>query len=283
MELVHDLARTLCDEHADEAARLLEEVDARAVAGLFAELPPDAAGSVLPQMAPLHAVEVLGGLAPEAAGPILEALSLDDAARCLRPLGAEAREARLDRLSKSTAEALRALVGSAPGTAGALMDPRALALPEDYRVGEALVQIRSNARFLRHYLYVVARESGSLVGVASLRMLLLAEADTRLASLMSLAEERIAMSAGAEAILAHPAWRRFPVMPVVDDRGVFAGAIRYEAVRRHAAAEEGGGAERSARTTIASLGELWWIGVAGMLAGLVTPVAPPEPRRKMER
>lgn len=275
MDTERALAQTLCAAYPDEAARLLERLAPAAVAPLFTQVSAEAAASVLCQLAPSVAADALGRLAPAEAGPILGALPLDEAARLLRQIDPGARAALVDAAPAAAAQALAALLRYPEGSAGALMDPRALAALDDWSAGTALERLRQDPHLLRHYLYVVTREHGRLVGVLSLRMLLLADPAAPLESIMVSEVERVAAEAGATALLAHPAWRRFPLLPVVDAQGTFAGVVRYETVRRLAAAAETAGPERGAVATVMNLGELWWIGLAGAIAGLAASVTGP--------
>ena len=63
---------------------------------------------------------------------------------------------------------------------------------------------------------------------------------------------------------AHPGWQEYDALPVVDEQGVFVGAIRHRAVRRMRT----GGAQPNDGGTMLSLAELYWIGIGGMLRGL---------------
>jgi hypothetical protein len=86
--------------------------------------------------------------------------------------------------------------------------------------------------------------------------------------------ERLPASASLSAILLHPAWREFHALPVTDPQESFLGAIRYKTLKR---LEQESARQRppdESLTALLSLGELCWIGFAGMLAGLAATVFP---------
>jgi magnesium transporter len=222
-------------------------------------------------MAPLAASGCLARLSPECAVAILTALPLNAAAGLLRRLDADVRERALAHAPADWSMSLRRLLQYPEGTAGALMEPEALALPGDIRVGEARARVRRAPHSLLSYLYVVDREQ-RLIGVLTLRELMLAPPKTLLSSAMRSHVLRLLAHADFASILAHPGWRDFHVLPVVDDGGVFVGVIRHEKLRR--LEDTASRPANQAISTMLSLGELYWIGLTGMLAGVAATILP---------
>ena len=151
------------------------------------------------------------------------------------------------------------------------MDPRALALPDDLAISEALKRVRRSPQNVLYYMYVVDRDQ-RLVGVLNLRELMLASPKTTLSSAMQPNVARLPALADLMAIVAHPGWRDFHALPVVDAGDTFIGVIRYETLRR-LEDETGAPPYNQAVATVLSLGELCWIGFAGMLAGLAATLS----------
>lgn len=202
----------------------------------------------------------------------------DEGAATLERLAPGEAAAFLAALLDETAEPLARLLRYPEGTAGALMDPRVLALPEDLSAADALGRMRRAARQVFYYLYVVDREQ-RLRGVLNLRELLLAPPRTPLAAAMRQSVARIPARADRVAILAHPAWREYHALPVVDEGGILLGAIRYETLRRLEAEAKPGDRAGDPLATMVTLGELCWQGMARVLAdfaaGLPAKPAPP--------
>jgi magnesium transporter len=265
----------LCQEflksHPCDAAMILERLALEDAAGLLEKTPPEAAASILQHMAPLTASGCLARLAPDKATPVLSALAVEFTAALLRRLDPDVQDRLLARAPGELTVPLRRLLLYPEGTAGALMDPRALALTEDLASSEALARIRRAPRNVLYYLYIVDRE-GRLVGVMNLRELMLAPPKNLLSSTMQRNVARLLARANLTAVVAHPGWREFHAMPVVDDGERFVGVMRYETLRRL----EGSGQRppNPAVSTVLNLGELCWIGFAGMLAGLTTTISP---------
>jgi CBS-domain-containing membrane protein len=157
-------------------------------------------------------------------------------------------------------------------SAGALMDPRALALPEDITATEAMARVRRAPRHALYYIYVLNREH-KLVGVISLRELMLAAPKERLSAAMRREVATLPVSARRMAIIEHPGWREVHALPVVDDGGVFLGVLRYETLRRLEREAAILPPPQGALAAVLTLGEICWVGLAGILTDLTSSVA----------
>jgi hypothetical protein len=86
--------------------------------------------------------------------------------------------------------------------------------------------------------------------------------------------EKLSAEALLPAILLHPAWREFHALPVVGDDGQFLGAIRYKTLKRLEQESSQKQAANESMAALLSLGELCWIGFAGVFAGVAATVFP---------
>jgi magnesium transporter len=267
------LARDFLEKHPYEAALVLEKLAPPQIAELLREVPLVTAARGLEQMTSSTGAACLLAFSLDHAGTVIESLSLDAAARMLRCLPAGERTRLLTAVSDRRAEPLRRLLTYPLGTAGALMDPLVPALPDSLQVGDALERVQRMPEHTLYYLYVVNREQ-ILVGVMNLRELMLAAPQDHLSAVMHTHVERLAAGTVLASILLHPAWREFHALPVTDSQNKFLGAIRYKTLKR---LEQESARQRrpdESLTALLSLGELCWIGFAGMLTGLAATVFP---------
>ena len=267
------LARSFLENHPYEAGLVLEKLAPSQIADLLRETSVPTAAVVFEQMTSSTGAACLLASPPDYSGAVIEALSLDAAARILRCLPAAERDHLLGAVSDRRAVPLRRLLSYPLGTAGSLMDPQVPALPESLLVGDALERVQRAAQHTFYYLYVIDAEQ-RLVGVMNLRELMLAAPHDPLSAVMHGHVERLPAGAALAAILLHPAWRDFHALPVTDDQEKFLGAIRYKTLKR---LEQETARQRlpdESLTALLSLGELCWIGFAGMLAGLAATVFP---------
>jgi len=257
-------ARAFLEAHPDQVTLLLERMPPNDVAGFLEQLPVAGAVEVLRRMALAMGADALERIATDRATAILALLPSDSAAGLLRRVEIDRRKAFLAALPDETVATLAVLLRYPEHTAGAYMDTRVLALPQEMTVGEARNRLRRAARQALFYLYVVDREQ-QLAGVVNLRELMLADGKQPLTEVMRRNVARLPLSADHAEILAHPAWRDVHALPVVDERDVFLGAIRYGTLRvlesEYASARQ----SRSPAALALSLGELYWLGVSQLL------------------
>ena len=275
-----DLIVAFAECHPAGVARVLERNLEDSSAALLARMPAPAASAVIEDMVPIHAARLLERAPTRGAAAIVDELPLDSAAALLRRTSEKFRKQLLASLGESArARSLAELLSHEPGTAGALMDPLVLALPEELDAGEALAEVRANPERAMYYLYVVG-DGGKLVGVVNQRELMLAPATASLATIMTAQPETVLANAGREAIASHPAWQRVHALPVVHKSGLFLGAIRYEIVRRieRDLGRRAHGAD--AQETAAALAELYGLGLGGIVEWATSAVRGPLPRRR---
>ncbi|HVR44650.1 MAG TPA: CBS domain-containing protein [Thermoanaerobaculia bacterium] len=276
MSLEAQLARAFLEEHPREAARALERMPAGERAAVVRAAPAEA-GAALGEMVAPAAAECLAMLSPDEAAPALDRLEPDHAIALLRRMPADAAERLVTGLPDDRQERLRRVLRYPEGTAGALMDPMVLALPDDVSVAEARVRLRREARGLLYYLYVVDRQ-GVLAGVLDIAELMRARAREPIGSVMNTPVEHLPAWTPAAGVRVHPAWRSFHALPVTDEAGRLAGAIRYQTLRRLEQEADAGGGAAPTGLTVGALGELFHLGLAGFVEGVAGAAAPRAPR-----
>jgi magnesium transporter len=123
-----------------------------------------------------------------------------------------------------------------------------------------------------YYLFVVDR-SRKLVGVLTLRELMLAAGDLPIVSVMRGKPVSIEAAASHLDLLRHNGWRSFHAIPVVDADNVLLGVVRYETIRKLEAELTGTERRQGGLDLALSLSELYVKGLTGLVNGLV-PRAP---------
>ena len=264
------LVRRFVEAHPVDAARVLERFAGELSAGVLEDFPLARLAPVIEAMSDHVAAECLAGLDPPKAAGILQIVDLDQASALLRRMEKTQRDRLLEELPAERAAQLVRVLGFPDGTAGALMDPKVLAVPDSLSAGEALEQVRAAPHLALYYLYLFD-DSTCLSGVVNLRELLLASPLTALTQIMTTGVDRLPATADRQAILVHPGWTEYHALPVVDAGGRFVGALRYETLRR---LESQARTELPSASLAASLGELYWVGLSGILRGLGNAAAP---------
>ncbi len=267
MEVSQRLCNAFIKDHSQEAARRLESFPPDTVRELLATSPPMTVAKVLEHMDPVLVAGCLRGMPPADAGAIISHLPFDFSVVVLRHVSEDGQNAILDAVQAELSQPLRRLLQYPENTAGALMDPLSLSVAEDVTVAEAIKHAKDTTHALRYYVYVVDRNH-KLVGVVTLRQLLRARPSDSIASIMQRDIVCLNADLAREGIVDSPHWQRFHALPVVDASGIFLGALRHETLHRlqqqlvQVAQSEGG------LNTALALGELYWIGLAGLLRGM---------------
>jgi len=268
MSLEQRLAEELIRRHPERAAVQLEKLGAGDALRTLSRTTPAETARVLQRMTPAFAAGLLAGLEDEAMGAVVEALPLDVAARLVRRLETPRADTALGRLPAARERSLRAMLQFPEGSAGSVMDPDVLALPDELTAGEALQRIREAPERARYNVYVLDGEQ-RLVGAVNLRELLIARPRSRLADFMVRDPLRLDARADRAQVVAHRGWREVHSLPVVDDQGGYVGAIRYRTLRALQESLTASGS-RDADTRDA-LGELFSTGAGALLDALSIP------------
>jgi magnesium transporter len=257
------LLATFSAEHPIDVASLLERGTPEEIAHVLGLLDRDAAGRVVSRMTPAAAAAGLSLLEVDVAAEILAEAGASTAALVLARSEEQARRRTLGAMSGREADAIRRLLMHAAHTAGSIMDALVLRVSDDATVAEAFEQVRQHVDHVLYYVYLVDRKQ-RLVGVTTLRQLLQADNDASVLSVMRERPVALLAHASLAAVVAHPGWRHYHALPVLDREGVLLGVIRYDTARE--VERELGQAVRRTNVsqTAGALAQLYAIGTLGM-------------------
>ncbi|MDH4252880.1 MAG: CBS domain-containing protein, partial [Nitrospira sp.] len=214
MSLHRKLHETFIIDHPAEAGQLLESFAISEIVRLIESVPPKSIAVLLSSMNPAVAGETLRALPDELGILVVRETSPGDAAGLLARLERDRRKAILRRLARPLAKEIRLFMEYPAESVGSLMDARVFALPEDLTVEEAVTQVRVRAPKDLHDIYVIDRRR-YLVGMFSVRDLLLLNPSDRLQSVMRRDVPTIHPMENREEIVALFAGRRLVTIPVV--------------------------------------------------------------------
>jgi magnesium transporter len=154
----------------------------------------------------------------------------DDAAALIDHLPEELSAAVLHLMRPKESGVVENLLEYAERTAGRIMNPNVFALNEDITVGEAITEIQSSRDVeMVFYLYVVD-ERRHLVGVVSLRRLLLVSPETPLKRIMTADIVSARVDVDQEEVARQVAAYNLLAIPVVDAENKLVGIITVDDV-----------------------------------------------------
>lgn len=224
---------------------LLQKQHPADLAQVFSELPEkerQSAFSLLADRNSRLAMEALSELGPEAGAAMLaersaeeivrltQELPSDDAAAIIDYLPEELSAAVLELLQKRTGGDVGELLEYAEQTAGRIMNPKVFALSEDMTAGEAITALQGSRDVeMVFYLYVIDSRR-HLVGVVSLRRLLLVPPATPLKRIMTTDLISVRADMDQEEVARQVASYNLLAIPVVDEENKLVGVITVDDV-----------------------------------------------------
>ena len=188
------------------------------------------------------AMEALSELGPEGGAALLADRSAEDIARLLHDLPSDDAAAIIDNLPEPLSAAVLELIEKRPGdevgelleydeqTAGRIMNPKVFALSEDMTAGEAITTLQGSRDVeMVFYLYIVDSRR-HLVGVVSLRRLLLVPPPTPLKRIMTTDLTSVRTDTDQEEVARLVASYNLLAIPVVDEENKLVGVITVDDV-----------------------------------------------------
>jgi len=221
--------------HAADIARLIDflsEEQQDTVFSLMLREAPERAAELICELDVAVALGFLADLPDVEVASIIAELDPDDAAEIIPAMPGDQAERVLDLMKDSASEPVEGLLSYAEETAGRIMSPEVFALEEQVPVADAIAALRtsrSEELEMVFYLYVVD-DRRHLVGVCSLRELLLAEPVMKLDEVMNTRLASVNTATDQEEVARLVARYDLLALPVVDDENKLVGIITVDDV-----------------------------------------------------
>ena len=234
MGATSNLVNVLQKQHPADLAQLFSELS---------EKDRHSAFTLLAERNPKLAMEGLSELGPEAGATLLADRSADEIVKLAQELPSDDAAALIDYLPEELSAAVLELMQKRPAggdvgelleypeqTAGRIMNPKVFALAEDMTAGEAITALQTSRDVeVVFYLYVMdARRH--LVGVVSLRRLLLVAPPTPLKRIMTTDLISVRVDTDQEEVARQVASYNLLAIPVVDEENKLVGVITVDDV-----------------------------------------------------
>ena len=219
----------LAQLHPADLASIIDQLAPKERAGILASLDDEAVADAMEEMEPDTQVEVLEDLHPERAADILEEMSPDDAADLVADLSDTAREEILALMEKNEADEVQELLGYPEDSAGGIMTTEFIAVPATLTAARTIDRLRElepDAETI-YYVYVVDADE-KLVGVLSLRDLIVAPPETAIGDVMIHEPVAVDVHANQEDVAAIVARYNLLAVPVVDADGRLEGIVTVD-------------------------------------------------------
>lgn len=235
------LTRDFIVKYPTEAAKLFDAMESTPAIRLLARLPADLITPVWENLLPEVGRQLLLDSPTALARKVLNRMQPARAVVLLAGMEEQKRESLLASLSKIAQHDLRRLLTFPSDSAGAIMDPRVIALRSENRVEDALEHLRRDQQHRRvvrgrRILYIVD-DQHRLTGLVELQDLALASPDDSLTDLVSPVVAVVDTLADKDDIAKILEDHRLSSLPVVDSEGRLVGVVRQDQLL-HAARED---------------------------------------------
>jgi magnesium transporter len=219
----------LAELHPADLATIIDQLAPKDRAGVLASLDDESAADAIEEMEPGTQVEVIEDLSPERAADILEEMSPDDAADLVADLSDEAREEILALMERDEADELGELLAYPEDTAGGHMTTEYVAVPATLTAEQTIERLRElepDAETI-YYVYVIDADD-RLVGVLSLRDLIVARPATRIGDVMIPEPVAVGVLDDVDEVAQLVARYNLLAVPVVDGDGRLLGIVTVD-------------------------------------------------------
>jgi magnesium transporter len=237
--ILDEVKQAIAQGEWDRASTLIESLRPPDQAELFGELSPEEQDQLLPRLNVKDTADILEELEDEDAAEVAVRLEPDELARILDEMEPdEAADLLGDIPSEQAAEALgsmeepedvRPLLAHADDTAGGLMTSVQVVLHEGMTIEDVIAHLRAVAPQAEdiYYLFVVDREN-RLLGVVSLRQLIVASPQTRVEEVMDPDVISVQVDADQEEAAHLMSYYDLLALPVVDSSRHLLGLITHD-------------------------------------------------------
>ncbi|MFH0729534.1 MAG: CBS domain-containing protein [Pseudomonadota bacterium] len=189
---------------AEDAAGALEEADINVQMSILRDLDTELAADILEEMEPAVAADVMDKLPQDAQQSIMAAMDIEERAQ------------------------IELLVKAETDTAASLMTVDFVSCPQTFTIGMALEMLKENADEIDSINYIhCIDETSRLVGVVSLRWLLLSEHATPLTEIMNQRLATLSPDDDWSTVANQFLKLRFKSLPVVGEEGRVRGIVTF--------------------------------------------------------
>ncbi|MBZ0155582.1 MAG: CBS domain-containing protein [Alphaproteobacteria bacterium] len=219
----------LSELHPADIADLISQVSREEGAHLFKDLDIETAAEALSELQPEMQAQLINAMDPEKAADIIEEMAPDEAADVLSDLPTEKAKEILEHIEREEAEDIQELLAHEEDTAGGMMTTEYIAYPPDTLVQDAIDRFRRDGGEIESVYYVYVTDAQEkLIGVTSLRELLLADPGARLSGIMETKLKTVSPEADEMVAAEIISKYNLVALPVVDNEGCILGIVSVD-------------------------------------------------------
>ena len=223
--------RKVAKLHPADLAEIISEVSKKEREAMFGSLDVETAAEALGELEPGVQADILDGMTTDRAADILENMPPDEAADVLGDMPEEKAQELIKEMEKEEAEDVQELLEHEEDTAGGLMTTEYLSFTPDITVEQAIKELRLAAPDVEtiYYLYVLDEEE-RILGVLSLKNLILAKQDALIGDIMETPVKTLAVDVDEKDVAEFISKYNLLAAPVVDENRIMQGIVTVDDV-----------------------------------------------------
>ena len=217
--------------HPADIAEIISQVSHKEGASFFKGLDVETAAEALSELEPEVQAAIITGMETDKAADIIEEMPPDEAADVLSDLPVDKAKEILESIEKEEAEDIQELLSHEEDTAGGLMTNDFITYPPEISVKDAIEKFRKDAEDVEtvYYLYITDPDE-KLLGVVSLRELLLAPLDAKLSEILESKLKTVTPDTDEIEVAEIVSKYNLVAIPVVDTEGFMLGIVTVDDV-----------------------------------------------------
>jgi magnesium transporter len=229
----------LSEMHPADLATIISNISHQQIQTVLTSLDTETAGEAIHELEPELRSRVITEMDSELASDILEEMEPDEAADVLGDLSEEKAQELLNLMEPDEAEEIQELMEHEDDTAGGLMNNSFITISAMMTSGEAFERVRRNAPEIEmiYYTYVLDADE-HLVGVVSLRDLIISPPETPISEILTENVKTVRVGAEPEEVLELIAKYNLIAVPVLDPDEKMAGIIMVDDILEQFLPEE---------------------------------------------
>ncbi len=227
---VRALAELLAERRSSDIAEIVELVDNEQRRAIFDAMDDPMSAEVLEKVDEATRAELFELLKDEELSSLVSELDPDDAADVLSELPEEERAELLESIPPAESAEIKELMSYSEDSAGGIMDPHVISVPEDATVAEAVDEIRAADIDEDFFSVYVVNKARRFLGDVRVRFLLSRPAGTRIADLIDPDTIYVNVNADQEEVRNIFSKNDLIVVPVLDRGHKLVGRITADRV-----------------------------------------------------
>jgi magnesium transporter len=221
-----DMERLTGDLHSADLADVLEHLESDEILAVFKLLTPEKAGEVLKELSAPVQEKISNELDDQTLTQILNELHSDDATDIFSYFTKERAQKIISLVRSDVSEELHKLLSYKTDTAGGIMTLEFVSVSANSTIREAIEKIRTKRKEVENLYYVwVVDDFGKLLGVVSIKDLVLEPQDKKIGDIMNSDIISVAVDADQEEVARIAKQYDLINIPVVDSQQKLIGRI----------------------------------------------------------